>query len=230
MKNLLARGGIEFLAVLLGITGSLYIDRLTNENEIRDEIKDSFNSLHTELQHNIDNLDMWFSHIEISLNQFELILNKKNYSTFSNDQLDKAFFYTFSNFGEKMRTSVFDAMKSSGLIYKIDDINIKNQILQLYQRSYSRHDWMLDYDETRYLKVYDMVMNEFVFDNKQNSNDYYLNLDWGNKRNLEQLNTNFRYRNHLISNKENKKLYSIVNRQAKEKTEEILVALNSYLK
>ena len=34
MKNLLARGGIEFLAVLLGITGSLYIDRLTNENEI----------------------------------------------------------------------------------------------------------------------------------------------------------------------------------------------------
>ena len=89
---------------------------------------------------------------------------------------------------------------------------------------------MLDYDETRYLKVYDMVMNEFVFDNKQNSNDYYLNLDWENKRNLEQLNTNFRYRNHLISNKENKKLYSIVNRQAKEKTEEILVALNSYLK
>ena len=73
-------------------------------------------------------------------------------------------------------------------------------------------------------------MNEFVFDNKQNSNDYYLNLDWENKRNLEQLNTNFRSRNHLISNKENKKLYSIVNRQAKEKTEEILVALNSYLK
>ena len=26
MKNILARGGIEFLAVLLGITGSLWID------------------------------------------------------------------------------------------------------------------------------------------------------------------------------------------------------------
>ena len=26
MKNILARGGIEFIAVLLGITGSLWID------------------------------------------------------------------------------------------------------------------------------------------------------------------------------------------------------------
>ena len=33
MKNILARGGIEFLAVLLGITGSLYID---NNNKVRE--------------------------------------------------------------------------------------------------------------------------------------------------------------------------------------------------
>ena len=190
MKNLLARGGIEFLAVLLGITGSLYIDRLTNENEIRDEIKDSFNSLHTELQHNIDNLDMWFSHIEISLNQFELILNKKNYSSFSNDQLDKAFFYTFSTFGEKMRTSVFDAMKSSGLIYKIDDINIKNQILQLYQRSYSRHDWMLDYDETRYVIKLDveflgtMYETEFTLDDRKDRTPILFDREFMSKVNV----------------------------------------------
>ena len=34
MKNMLARGGIEFLAVLLGITGSLWIDQ---NQEIRKE-------------------------------------------------------------------------------------------------------------------------------------------------------------------------------------------------
>ena len=33
MKNILARGGIEFLAVLLGITASLWIDKNQNENE-----------------------------------------------------------------------------------------------------------------------------------------------------------------------------------------------------
>ena len=229
MKNILARGGIEFLAVLLGITGSLYIDKLTNENDIRDEVNDSFNSLYTELQENIENLDMWYSHIEISLDQFELILDKKNYSLLSDEKLDKAFFYTFSTFGEKMRNSVFNAMESSGLIYKIDDIRIRDQILELYQKTYSRHDWMLDFDQTRYLKAYDVIMDEFVFDENDTSNIYW-NLDWENKRNFEQLKTNFRYKNHLLSNKENKKLYSIVNREAKEKTEELLLILNIYLK
>ena len=229
MRNLLARGGIEFLAVLLGITGSLYIDKLTNENDIRDEIKDSFNSLYAELQENIENLDMWYSHIEISLDQFKLILDNKNYSLLSHEKLDKAFFYTFSTFGEKMRNSVFNAMESSGLIYKIDDIRIRDQILELYQKTYSRHDWMLDFDQTRYLKAYDVIMDEFVFDENDTSNIYW-NLDWENKRNFEQLKTNFRYKNHLLSNKENKKLYSIVNREAKEKTEELLLILSIYLK
>ena len=39
MKNILARGGIEFIAVLLGISGSLWIDqnqelRQKNEHEV----------------------------------------------------------------------------------------------------------------------------------------------------------------------------------------------------
>ena len=33
MKNILARGGIEFLAVLLGISGSLWIDDYSEEKE-----------------------------------------------------------------------------------------------------------------------------------------------------------------------------------------------------
>ena len=88
---------------------------------------------------------------------------------------------------------------------------------------------MLDFDQTRYLKAYDVIMDEFVFDKNDTSNIFW-NLDWENKRNFEQLKTNFRYKNHLLSNKENKKLYSIVNREAKEKTEELLLILNIYLK
>jgi len=34
MKNILARGGIEFLAVLLGITLSLYLDQQIEESAI----------------------------------------------------------------------------------------------------------------------------------------------------------------------------------------------------
>ena len=36
MKNILARGGIEFLAVLLGISGSLWIDQ---NQEVRQKKK-----------------------------------------------------------------------------------------------------------------------------------------------------------------------------------------------
>ena len=34
MKNVLARGGIEFLAVLLGISGSLWIDDYSEKKEL----------------------------------------------------------------------------------------------------------------------------------------------------------------------------------------------------
>ena len=33
MKNILSRGGIEFLAVLLGLSGSLWVDNSIKENE-----------------------------------------------------------------------------------------------------------------------------------------------------------------------------------------------------
>ena len=94
MKNILLRGGIEFLAVLLGITASLYIDRLNNENEIKDETRASFISLKAELDENINNLELWHSHIEISLNQFQILLEANNYSSLSNKELDRMFFYT----------------------------------------------------------------------------------------------------------------------------------------
>jgi len=37
MKNILARGGIEFLAVLLGLSGSLWVDNSIKENEHKEQ-------------------------------------------------------------------------------------------------------------------------------------------------------------------------------------------------
>ena len=52
MKNILARGGIEFLAVLLGITGSLYID---NNNKVR-ELDDQRAEVYSLLKKQIEDL------------------------------------------------------------------------------------------------------------------------------------------------------------------------------
>ena len=49
MKNILARGGIEFLAVLLGITASLWIDKNQNENQNKNERIKMLTSLQMEI-------------------------------------------------------------------------------------------------------------------------------------------------------------------------------------
>jgi len=49
MKNILARGGIEFLAVLLGITGSLWIDNNQKESDIELERTKILTSLQMEM-------------------------------------------------------------------------------------------------------------------------------------------------------------------------------------
>ena len=56
MKNILARGGIEFIAVLLGISGSLYIDDLQNQNEMKTQISKSMHALIGELNSNSEQL------------------------------------------------------------------------------------------------------------------------------------------------------------------------------
>tara|TARA_Y100000816_G_C25967299_1_gene504754 strand:+ start:82 stop:228 length:147 start_codon:yes stop_codon:yes gene_type:complete len=45
MKKILTRGGIEFLAVLLGITGSLFIEDKNNERELSAQISSSLHAL-----------------------------------------------------------------------------------------------------------------------------------------------------------------------------------------
>ena len=45
MKNLLARGGVEFIAVLLGISGSLWIDNNKDFRELNYQIERSLHAL-----------------------------------------------------------------------------------------------------------------------------------------------------------------------------------------
>jgi len=47
MKNILARGGIEFLAVLLGITASLWIDKNQRESDVEQERTSVYNIIST---------------------------------------------------------------------------------------------------------------------------------------------------------------------------------------
>jgi|TARA_B110001454_G_scaffold64529_1_gene62661 hypothetical protein len=57
MKNLLARGGIEFLAVFLGIALSLWVDDYQEEKEIRVRLMDDYTKIHSEIKQDLLHID-----------------------------------------------------------------------------------------------------------------------------------------------------------------------------
>ena len=57
MKNILARGGIEFLAVFIGIILSLYVDDNRDLNIVRNSNKKNLQSLENEIDQRISYID-----------------------------------------------------------------------------------------------------------------------------------------------------------------------------
>ena len=75
VKNILAKNGIEFLAVLLGISGSMYIDDRRESVTIDKQIHSSLNSLKGELITNIEYLQRFEESILKRMYLFEIALN-----------------------------------------------------------------------------------------------------------------------------------------------------------
>ncbi len=57
MKNILARGGIEFLAVLFGITISLWVEDSRQNSDMQKKIIDDYKNIQEEIALDIENID-----------------------------------------------------------------------------------------------------------------------------------------------------------------------------
>ena len=57
MKNILARGGIEFLAVLFGITISLWVEDSRENIHIQNRIAEDYSYIKQEIELDIKNID-----------------------------------------------------------------------------------------------------------------------------------------------------------------------------
>ena len=64
MKNLLARGGIEFLAVLLGISLSLWVEDWRQNKEIQSRLDLDYLNIKQEIIEDIDNIDNIINRVE----------------------------------------------------------------------------------------------------------------------------------------------------------------------
>ena len=92
MKNVLARGGIEFIAVLLGITGSLLLDGRSKEVEIQEQINSSLVALVGELNSNVEEFDRLTMALDKGMPYLNQAIKAENLNLLKKSQLDSKTF------------------------------------------------------------------------------------------------------------------------------------------
>jgi len=204
MKNILARGGIEFLAVLLGITGSLLIDEKKNDQQLLEQVNSSLHALRGEMQTNILNLEKFKDFFPNALPMLDFVIRADSLEYLSVKEIDLYTQRSSTNWGSKLNNRVFNSMEASGLIYKITNDSLRNKILDLYQETYDRYDYLLDYDLTHIQKFDDISLLAFELRDDLVSTNWTVN--WKNKDNFIQYKENKHVRNFLIANRGNKRL------------------------
>lgn len=227
MKNILARGGIEFLAVLLGITGSLIIDNRRNEAEMQAQINSSLVALVGELRTNFEDLDGFIQESDNWMPLLDRAIKADSLDYFDEEQLDRIDFYNSVPWGSKLQNVVFNSMESSGLIYNIDDDSLRINILELYGSTYEYYHFIIDYDLTHIQKMDDIQLSSFVLRDDQKSWSWV--KDWSNPKNIQQYKGNEVYRNYLIGNRANKRILKFRALRVKEEFEQTISAVETYL-
>ncbi len=74
MKNILARGGIEFLAVLFGITISLWVEDWRENKDIQIKIVEDYTNIKQEVEIDIENIENIILSIEDQINSLNKLI------------------------------------------------------------------------------------------------------------------------------------------------------------
>ena len=135
MKNLLARGGIEFLAVLLGISGSLWIENNKQEAELELEREKVFSLIQKEVDQIILYTDNKINEYELQTYRIETL--RDNWNTFRYDTIQNinAYYedvwFTYVK-GYDPDFTTYEALKSDGRINLLG-IEIRKKLGKFYE-------------------------------------------------------------------------------------------------
>ena len=140
MKNILARGGVEFVAVFLGIALSLWVDDYRESKELRERLSDDYQKIYKEVLSNIENIDNIIKlNNEIVESEKKLIeiLNQEKKYNFKEmiGLINKIDSKTF--FGE---STAYKASVSSGRFNTSGDYKVVRNISRLYEHFFVRLD------------------------------------------------------------------------------------------
>ena len=191
MKNVIARGGIEFLAVLLGISGSLWLDdRSTYTQERKYEIE-AYQRLSNALTLDIEGLMEDAKENVRMIDVLNLMIN--NIQSISNDSMVLYIDITQSYSDMETHISDYETLKNTGRLYNITDIDMLQRIIDMYDKKYGEiNDWKAEDKRAIWLQ------DEFFI------NNYAMqpSSKWTTLKNVSKdrsrLNSDKTYRNHLV--------------------------------
>ena len=191
MKNILARGGIEFLAVIMGISGSLWLDDNSNYKTDRKQEYEAYNRLSNALTEDIKLMDEALIENDRVIFIIENMMN--NMSKLPNDTLsvyiDES--QTYANIHPHI--SDYETLKSTGRLYKVTDIDLLQKIIDLYDSRYGVIDhWTIEDKRAIFMQDEFFINNYSMAPSKK----------WTTLKNVQndrvKLNNDKTYHNYLI--------------------------------
>ena len=138
MKNILARGGIEFLAVFIGIILSLHLDDVRDDRIVQNKNINNLLSLGNELDQRIGYVDKKISQYQRDISIGEYVIENWKKVDFNHvDSLtknDRGIILTLKAYRAiNLPTSVYNSLNSDGSIGLLKNDSIKILINNLYE-------------------------------------------------------------------------------------------------
>ena len=138
MKNILARGGIEFLAVFIGIILSLWVDDKRDIKIIRNNNFNTKNSLKVEIKLRVDYIETKIKQYERDIKVGEYVID--NWGSVNIDSIinitkgDRGILLTLKAYRAiNLPISVYNSLNSDGSIGSIEEDTIKIALDDLYE-------------------------------------------------------------------------------------------------
>ena len=155
MKNILARGGVEFLAVLIGLSGSLWIDNSIKENEHKEQNKKILTRLYSNLiadsSDGVWNKNAYERAIKGSENVIKWCDTNPNYSMID-DSIEKDISAMLIGIIFVNNEEEYNALKNSG---RMDLVNNEELIINLHKY----------YTSLRFIKQIDKLQVDIIYNN-----------------------------------------------------------------
>ena len=224
MKNLFMRGGIEFMAVLLGISASLWLENNRTERELKSQLNQSLKALKLSIIEDKKSMNQFIEDHDELISHFNFIQNEDSIKESSNERLKRAFEQTTIPRSINLDFTIFGSMESSGLIYKIQNDELRNKILKLYQSHYTSLIEIFDYDLENVKKMDNVIINDFII-SKQS---VMWNLDYKHPSTRRDIVENQIFQNYMAGNKSTKIIMVRIIGRLVEQVDDLINELNKW--